>query len=136
MKGVLVDSSVLLDLITRDPEWCEWSSLQLERAIRDSSVAVNPVVLAEVSVGFESFEDVEDALPPRIFRRLPLPWEGAFVAGKRFLEYRRRGGTRRSPLPDFYIGAHAQVSGLHLLTRDVRRFQTYYPDVTLISPSG
>lgn len=136
MSGTLVDSSVLLDLLTRDPEWCDWSTRQLERAVRESSVAVNPIVLAEVSVGFESLEEVEEALPAEIFRRLPLPWEGAFLAGKRFLEYRRRGGARRSPLPDFYIGAHAQVGGLDLLTRDVRRFRTYFPDVSLISPAG
>lgn len=97
-------------------------------------MAINPIIFAEVSVGFERTEELEAALPREGFRRLQLPWEAAFLAGKCFLAYRRRGGVRSSPLPDFYIGAHARVSGLTLLTRDASRYQTYFPEVELIAP--
>jgi predicted nucleic acid-binding protein len=131
---VLVDSNVLLDVITEDPEWEEWSAEHLERVAEENVLCINPIVYAEVSIGFERVEELEDALPPDSFRRDPLPWEAAFLAGKCFLTYRRRGGQRRSPLPDFYIGAHAAIRGMTLLTRDARRYRTYFPRLDLIAP--
>ena len=98
------------------------------------TLVINPIIYAEVSVGFERIEELEDVLPADSFRRDPLPWEAAFLAGKCFLRYRRRGGMRRSPLPDFYIGAHAAVAGLPLLTRDPRRYRTYFPQLRLLAP--
>lgn len=98
-------------------------------------LVINPIIYAEVSVGFQRIEELDLALPEDSFRRDPLPWEAAFLAGKCFLRYRRRGGSRRSPLPDFYIGAHAAVLGLPLLTRDARRYRTYFPHLTLLAPS-
>ncbi len=136
MSGVLIDSNVLLDVLTEDPEWFAWSAERLARIADSEPLAINPLVYAEVSIGFESRHEIDLALPEATFRRLPLPWEAAFVAGKRFLEYRRRGGTRRSPLPDFYIGAHAETAGLRLLTRDARRFRTYFPGVEVIAPDS
>src|SRR5688500_11246362 len=107
MSAVLVDSNVLLDVASEDPRWCEWSEAALARAAESSLLVINPLVYAEVSVGFASIEALEDALPVDLYRRVPLPYEAAFLAGKCFLAYRQAGGTRRSPLPDFYIGAHA-----------------------------
>ncbi len=134
MKTVLVDSNVLIDVLTDDPKWGDWSAEQIERLGDDSVLALNPIIYAEVSVGFERIEELEDALPSNFFARLPLPWEAAFLAGKCFLEYRRSGGLRRSPLPDFYIGAHAAVSGLRLLTRDGKRYRSYFPRVVMVTP--
>lgn len=134
--GTLVDTSVLLDVATGDPVWAEWSSQALARAVRSGPVLINPVVFAEVSVGFTRVEELDDALPPDIFRREPLPYVAAFLAGKAFLTYRRRGGTKTLPLPDFFIGAHAAVAEFALLTRDARRFRTYFPTVRLICPEG
>jgi len=135
MGKVLVDSNVLLDVITADEKWSGWSSRMLARLAEDHALAVNPVIYAEVSVGFSRIEDLELALPPDLVLRLPLPWEAAFLAGKCFVRYRRRGGQRRSPLPDFFIGAHAAVENLPLLTRDPGRYRTYFPTVRLLSPS-
>lgn len=132
--GTLVDTSVLLDVATGDPLWSDWSSQALAGAVRSGPVLINPVVFAEVSVGFTRVEDLDDALPPDIFRREPLPYVAAFLAGKAFLTYRRRGGTKTLPLPDFFIGAHAAVADVALLTRDARRFRTYFPTVRLICP--
>lgn len=134
MTTVLVDSNVLLDILTDDPSWFEWSAGQVERLASEAVLAINPIIYAEVSVGFERIEDLEDALPHSAFARLPLPWEAAFAAGKCFLEYRRRRGARRSPLPDFYIGAHAAIAGLGLLTRDPSRYRSDFPRLTVIAP--
>jgi len=131
--GVLVDSNVLLDLFTEDSTWASWSETRLAEAFDAGQVVINPIVYAEISVAFERIETLEDALPVELGRE-ELPWEAAFLAGKCFIDYRRHGGTRRSPLPDFYIGAHAAVTGRALLTRDVRRYQTLLPTLTLISP--
>lgn len=131
---VLVDSNVLLDVATNDPTWGPWSAEALARAADESVLVINPIVFAEVSVGFDRVEDLEDALPPELYRRDPLPYEAAFLAGRSFLAYRRRKGRRVTPLPDFYIGAHAAVAGHRLLTRDVRRYRTYFPRVALIAP--
>ena len=134
MKPVLVDSNVLLDIATEDPTWCEWSSTELARAADRSVLVINPLIYAEVSIGYDRIEEVERAFPADLFRREPLPWEAAFLAGKAFLRYRRRSGARTSPLPDFYIGAHAAVADYRLLTRDGARYRTYFPTVELISP--
>lgn len=134
MTSVLVDSSVLLDVATDDPEWGAWSAEALARTAGDSPLVINPLVYAEVSVGYERIEELEKAVPAETFRRDPLPYEAAFLAGKAFLRYRRRGGSRRSPLPDFYIGAHAAIAGHRLLTRDPSRFRGYFPTVDLIAP--
>jgi predicted nucleic acid-binding protein len=123
-------------VVTDDPRWGEWSSLMLAGCADGGMLVINPIIYAEVSVGFERIEELDDHLPAESFRRDPLPWEAAFLAGKCFLEYRRRGGSRRSPMPDFYIGAHAAVSGFPLLTRDARRYRTYFPRVTLLAPDG
>ena len=132
--GTLVDSNVLLDVITEDETWLEWSSRALARAADDGPLFINPVIYAEVSVRFSRIEDVEEALPPSDYGRLTLPWESAFLAGKAFLDSRRSSGTRASALPDFFIGAHAAVAGLRLLTRDAARYRTYFPAVQLTSP--
>ena len=131
---VLVDSNVLLDILEDDPEWFDWSSKQISRCAEESILAINPIIYSEVSIGFNRVEELEEALPADIFERLPLPWEAAFLAGKCFLAYRRAGGTRRSPLPDFFIGAHALVQGMSLLTRDATRYRSYFPKLTLIAP--
>jgi predicted nucleic acid-binding protein len=134
VSAVLVDSNVLLDIMTEDPRWLEWSADALARCAEDGIVAINPIVYAEVSVHFARIEELDEALPEPTIQRLPLPWEAAFLAGRCFLEYRRRRGARRSPLPDFYIGAHAAVSGMTLLTRDAGRYRTYFPKLDLIAP--
>ena len=132
---VLVDSNVLLDVLTEDPTWVEWSAAALAAAADESGLAINVLVYSEVSIGFERIEELDEALPPETFARLPLPWPAAFLAGKIFLAYRRAGGERRSPLPDFYIGAHAAVAGMRLLTRDPARYRTYLPRLELIAPA-
>ena len=134
MAGVLVDSNVLLDVLTEDATWCEWSSAALARAAEREVLVIHPLIYAEVSVRFERIEELDAALPPTLFRRDGLPWQAGFLAGKCFLAYRRGGGTRRSPLPDFYVGAHAAIRGHALLTRDRTRYQTYFPTVELIAP--
>jgi predicted nucleic acid-binding protein len=134
MSGVLVDSSVLLDVATEDPRWFPWSAEALDRAAERRVLVVNPIIWAEVSVGFARIEELDEALPASSFRRDPLPYEAGFLAGKAFLAYRRRGGARRTPLPDFYIGAHAAIAGLALLTRDPARVRTYFPKVEVIAP--
>ncbi len=134
MDTTLVDSNVILDIATNDPTWAEWSSQALEAAANESRLAINALIYAEVSIGYERIEEIEQAIPTAAFRREPLPYEAAFLAGKAFLQYRRRGGVRTSPLPDFYIGAHAAVSGFRLLTRDPRRYRAYFPTVDLIVP--
>ena len=133
---VLVDSSVLLDVIARDSRWAAWSEERLAWHAERDLLAINPIIYAEVSVHFASIEELDDALSPTEFLRLPLPYEAGFLAAKCFLQYRRRGGRRSAPLPDFYIGAHAATESLALLTRDVSRYRTYFPTVHLIVPNG
>ncbi|MEI6703274.1 MAG: type II toxin-antitoxin system VapC family toxin [Deltaproteobacteria bacterium] len=133
-NGVLVDSNVLLDLLEEDATWYEWSSTQLQKAADGCVLIINPIIYSEVSVGFHRIEELEKALPSDCFERRAIPWEAAFLAGKCFVRYRKLGGTKRSPLPDFFIGAHAAVSGLTLLTRDSARYRTYFPTIKLIAP--
>ena len=133
-RAVLVDSNVILDVATEDPRWMGWSEDALARAADDSLLVINPLIYAEVSIGFDSAEELDELLPEALFRRDPLPFDAAFLAGKAFLAYRRRGGGKGRPLPDFYIGAHAAVAGLRLLTRDPKRYRTYFPTIDIIAP--
>jgi predicted nucleic acid-binding protein len=130
----LVDSNVLLDVLTEDDEWLDWSSSALGVCAERGRLLINPLVYAEVSIRFATIEDLDDALPPEYFVREALPWGAAFLAGKAFMHYRRRGGARLHPLPDFYIGAHAAIGGYTLLTRDARRYRTYYPKLHVFAP--
>jgi len=134
MADVMVDSNVLLDVLTEDPAWFEWSSRSLQQCAQDHILVINPIIYAEVSIGFDRIEDLDAALPERMIERRPIPPEAAFLAGKCFLKYRERGGEKRSTLPDFFIGAHAAVEKMTLLTRDASRYRTYFPRLTLISP--
>lgn len=134
MNAVLVDSNVLLDVLIEDPVWSAWSEAALADCADRCLLVINPIIYAEVSVGFARVEEVDSALPSSTFQRVPLPFEAAFLAGKSFLAYRKRGGRRWTPLPDFYIGAHAAVTGMALLTRDASRFKTSFPTVRLIAP--
>ena len=131
---ILVDSNVIIDVLTEDPIWREWSEAALIDAADREEVAINPIIYAEIAYGFATMADLDRHLGADAFRRLALPYEAGFVAGRAFVEYRRRGGVRTSPLPDFYIGAHAALAGLKLLTRDARRYTGYFPKVGLISP--
>jgi len=131
---VLVDSNVILDVAYADPQWRAWSEAAIEQAAEETVLVINPIIYAEVSIGYARLEHVEAVLPVDRFRREALPYEAAFLAGKSFLTYRRRGGRRTSPLPDFYIGAHAAVRAYRLLTRDATRYRTYFPTVQLIAP--
>ena len=133
MATVLVDANVLLDILIPDPRWEDWSAAALAEAAEAARLAINPIVFAELSVAFDRIEALEEALPAELEWE-DLPWEGAFLAGKAFLAYRRRGGSRSSPLPDFHIGAHAAVRGYTLLTRDARRFRTAFPRLPIIAP--
>ena len=134
MNRVLVDANVLLDVLTDDPDWYAWSATQLDACASRADLCINPIIYAEVSVGFERIEELDDALSGDAFNRLELPWEAGFLAGKAFLHYRRAKGARTSPLPDFYIGAHAAIEGMALLTRDAKRYRTYYPKLEIICP--
>jgi hypothetical protein len=131
---VLVDSNILLDVLTEDAEWSERSSAALAEAGDRSRLVINPIIFAAVSIGFSRIEDLDDVLPHTVFDREPLPHEAAFLAGKAYLAYRRRGGERRSSLTDFLIGAHAAVSDYELITRDAARYRTYFPRLRLIAP--
>jgi predicted nucleic acid-binding protein len=130
----LVDSNVLLDVLTGDPRWSSWSADALEQAADDGPLVINPVIYAEISIGFPRIEDLDEVIPAADFVRAPLPWAAAFLAGKCFQEYRRRGGAKRSPLPDFFIGAHAAVAGFRLLTRDAARYRMYFPRIDVVAP--
>ena len=128
----LVDTNILLDVITEDPKWHGWSASALRDAAEQSVLAINPIIFAEVSMKFDRIEDADRALVD--FERRPLTYEAGFLAGKAFLAYRRRGGTKRSPIPDFYVGAHALVERMRLLTRDATRYRTYFPALEIVAP--
>jgi predicted nucleic acid-binding protein len=132
--ATLVDSCVLLDVITGDKRWADWSAGQIAAAMDTGRVVINPLIYAEISVGYETIEELDDLLPASDYEREPLPHSAGFAAGKAFLQYRRGGGDKRSPMPDFYIGAHAAVAGYRLLTRDVGRYRTYFPTVAIVAP--
>ena len=132
--ATLVDSNVILDVVTEDEEWLDWSAAMLGRAADVERLVINPLIYAEVAVRFDSIESLDAVLPVDYYIREPLPWESAFLAARAFVLYRRRGGARRAPLPDFYIGAHAAIAGHTLLTRDARRYRTYFPKLKIIAP--
>lgn len=136
MKGVLVESNVILDVFLNDPNWADRSEGALEELSAASRLFINPIIYAEISIGFERIEELESALRPTGFVLLDIPKEVLFLAGKVFLRYKKRHGKRRFPLPDFFIGAHAAVMELALLTRDARRYRSYFPAVRLICPDG
>jgi len=131
---VMVDSSVLLDIFTQDPQWYGWSADTLAQVLDSDYAVVNPVIYSEISVRFEEIETLESLLPSPAFEYQPIPREAAFLAGKCFLDYPKRGGNRTLPLPDFFIGAHAAVAQLRLVTRDTQRFKDYFPKLNLICP--
>jgi predicted nucleic acid-binding protein len=135
MTAVLIDSNVLLDLMTEDPRWYAWSAAAIEKAADRFRLVINAIVYAELSVHYSQIEELDAALPKSTLEREAIPYEAAFLAGKSFLDYKRRGGTKRSPLPDFFIGAHAAVAGYQLLTRDATRYRTYFPKLRLIAPA-
>lgn len=132
----LVDTNVLLDIFTDDPRWADWSGQALAEARDAGALVVNPIVYAEVSVRFDRIEELDEALPAADFLREELPYPAGFLAGKAYATYRTQGGTKRSPIADFYIGAHAAVCGYRLLTRDGARFRTYFPKLELLTPGG
>jgi predicted nucleic acid-binding protein len=132
--ATLIDSCVLLDVITDDARWADWSARHIATAVETGRVVINPLIYAEVSVGYETFEELDELLPASDFEREPLPFLAGFAAGKAFVRYRRGGGGKRSPLPDFYIGAHAVLAGYRLLTRDARRYRSYFPALAIIAP--
>lgn len=134
MPAALVDSNVLLDIVTEDAQWFDWSSRTLESLAETHVLAINVVIYAEVSLAFERIEDLDAALPEAALERRAIPWPAAFLAARCFRACRRRGGARRSPLPDFFIGAHAAVEGMKLITRDPARYRTYFPTLLLVSP--
>lgn len=132
--ATLIDSCVLLDIITGDQQWAAWSAQEIAAAIDTGRVVINPLIYAEVSVGYQTVEELDELLPASDYDREPLPYLAGFAAGKAFVQYRRSGGRKRSPLPDFYIGAHAALAGYRLLTRDARRYRTYFPTIDIIAP--
>jgi predicted nucleic acid-binding protein len=133
-SGVLVDSNVLLDIAYDDANWGNWSRAAVMECAEHTPLVINPIIYAEISVGYTSIEALEGAFPAFFFERQPLPWSAAFLAGKCFVDYRRRGGARTSAMPDFYIGAHAAIARLALLTRDVSRYRSYFPTVEILAP--
>jgi predicted nucleic acid-binding protein len=134
VPATLVDSNVLIDVLSDDPRWGEWSGGALREVGASGPLVINEVIYAEVSVRYSRIEVFELELGRDIFHREHTPWPAAFLAGKVFAEYRRRGGRRSAPLPDFFIGAHAAVAGLRLLTRNPSHFRAYFPTVELIAP--
>jgi predicted nucleic acid-binding protein len=132
----LIDANVLIDLFTNDAEWADWSREALLKAAENGQIGINPIIYAEVSIAFTRPSILDKALAELEIVRCELPYDAGFRAGKAFLEYRRRQGTKRSPLPDFYIEAHAEIAEFRLLTRDAARYANYFPKVKLISPNG
>ncbi|MBM9536228.1 type II toxin-antitoxin system VapC family toxin [Desulfobulbus alkaliphilus] len=134
MNGVFVDSCILLDLFTDDPRWANWSESVLDKYSQSNTLFINSIVYTEVSIGFNRIEEVEDAIEQIGVKALEMPREALFLAGKVFLDYRKNKGTKSSPLPDFFIGAHATVSSFDLITRDSARYKKYFPSITIICP--
>ena len=133
---LLVDTNVILDVVGDDARWADWSQAQLDAASLRYRLAINPVIYAELSISYRRIEELEAMLEKGGFRVEPIPREALFLAGKAFLNYRKRSGAKTGVLPDFFIGAHAAVAGIPLLTRDTRRYRTYFPRLTILSPDG
>ena len=136
MKGALVDSNIILDVFLNDPSWADWSESILEEYVHNTTLYINAIVYSEISMGFERIEDLESAITKAGFQMLEIPKEALFLAGKAYLQYKKRKGAKRTPLPDFYIGAQAAVLNLDLITRDVARYRSYFPTINLITPSS
>jgi len=134
MNGIFVDSCILLDLFTDDPNWGDWSNEILEKYSQTNTLYINSIVYTEISIGFEKIEDVDSVIKQMGIKVLEIPREALFLAGKTFLRYRKNKGTKHSTLPDFFIGAHASVSSFDLITRDVTKYRTYFPKLKLITP--
>lgn len=134
MKAILVDSNVILDVFLNDLVWGDWSESKLEQYSYQSSLYINSIIYSEISIGFKLIEDLESAISKAGFHILEIPKEALFLAGKAYMKYKRRSGTKSTPLPDFFIGAQAAVMNLDLLTRDVSRYKSYFTTVKLISP--
>lgn len=134
MKGLLVDSNIILDIFLDDPNWADWSESELAKYSIHTKLYINQIVYTEVSIGFERIEELESALNKGGFHMLEIPKEALFLAGKVFLKYGKGKEIKRTPLPDFYIGAQAAILDLDLITRDVSRYRTYFPSVKIISP--
>jgi predicted nucleic acid-binding protein len=134
MKGILIDSNVILDVFLNDLKWADWSQAKLEEYSDHAPLYINSIIYSEISIGFKLIEDLETAISKLGCKLLDIPKEALFLAGKTFVKYKRREGLKRTPLPDFFIGAQAAVLNLDLLTRDISRYQTYFPTVKLIAP--
>ncbi len=131
----LIDSNVILDIFTKDPKWFDWSSKTLAYYAEHELLYINPIIYSEISISFKRIEELDQALPNDYILREDLPYEAAFLAGKCFLKYRKSGGVKHAPLPDFYIGAHAAIRGWDIITRDNGRYKTYFPKLNVITPS-
>jgi len=134
MKGVLVDSNIILDVFLNDPNWADWSESMLEEYAQNSLLYINSIIYSEISIGFDLIEDLESAVTKAGFQILEIPKEALFLAGKAYQKYKKIKGIKRTPLPDFFIGAQAAVLNLDLITRDVSRYRTYFPSLKLITP--
>ncbi|HUV60095.1 MAG TPA: PIN domain-containing protein [Desulfatiglandales bacterium] len=134
MKGILIDSNVILDLFENNQNWAEWSESSLEQYSMTHTLYINPIIYAEVSIGFERIEELENAITGCGFQMIQIPKEALFLAGKAFIKHKKQKGSKLSPLPDFFIGAHAAVVGLEIMTRDISRFRSYFPTVKLVTP--
>ncbi len=136
MPATLVDSCVLIDVLADDPQWADWSIQKLEILGNQAPLVINPLILAEISPRFACAADLEAALAMLPLQRQALPWDAAFLAGQAFKVYRQSKGMQRSPMPDFYIGAHALLSGMRLLTRDANRYRNYFPKLSVVCPES
>lgn len=136
MPATLVDSCVLIDVLADDPQWADWSIQKLEALGTQAPLVINPLILAEISPRFARASDLEAALDALPLRKENLPWDAAFLAGQAFKVYRQSKGMQRSPMPDFYIGAHALLGGMRLLTRDAKRYRTYFPKLHVVCPES
>jgi len=132
---ILFDTNVLLDIATADPVWLAWSENQFRTAAAQGSILINPIIYAELAPAFANAADLDQWLAPGVFQRLPLPYAAGWLAAQAFVKYRRSGGVKTSPLPDFYIGAQAEIEGRTLVTRDAARYRTYFPNLQIIAPT-
>ena len=131
---ILVDSNVILDILTIDPKWYYWSDNKLSSLTESNNLVINDIIYTEISIGFDKIEDLDDVISKSFFKILPIPKSALFLAGKAFLNYKRKNGSKNLVLPDFFIGAHAAILKIPLLTRNISRYKTYFPTIELISP--
>jgi predicted nucleic acid-binding protein len=131
---ILVDSNVILDILTTDPKWYQWSANKLSYLSESHNLIINDIIYTEISIGFDKIEDLDDVISESFFKILPIPKSALFLAGKAFLNYKRKNGSKNLVLPDFFIGAHAAILKIPLLTRDISRYKKYFPTIELISP--